>query len=107
MPIQIDRAAARGLALAFRRRPRAVRNEFSGLDAHQVYRNASRLLARPARPRAHDGTCRAIACAGLRTVIERAVPRGGHILDVGAGDGRRSDSWRPPCRKVLVSIDPT
>ena len=91
MPIQIDRATARGLAPRFADALGLVRNEFTGLDAHQVYRNAfSRLLKPDPLGRVlMMGTCqRDRFVPELRTVIERAVPRGGHILDVGAGDGQ-------------------
>ena len=91
MPIQIDRAAARALGPRFDDALELVRNEFSGLDAHQQYRNA---FARLLKPDPLDrvlmmGTCqRDRFVPELRGVIERAVPRAGHILDVGAGDGQ-------------------
>jgi hypothetical protein len=92
MPIQIDRAAARALAPRFDDALELVRNEFSGLDAHQVHRNAfSRLLEPDPLGRVlMMGTCqRDRFVPELRAVIERAVPRGGgHILDLGAGDGQ-------------------
>ena len=47
MPIQIDRAAARDLAPRFADALALVRNEFTGLDAHQVYRNAFSRLLKP------------------------------------------------------------
>jgi len=91
MPIRIDRAAARELAPRFDEAVALVRNEFEGLDAHRQYRNAfARLLKQDPLGRVlMMGTDqRDLLVPELRRVTEQCVPSGGHILDLGAGDGQ-------------------
>lgn len=91
MPIQIDRTAARDLAPRFDEALALVCNEFEGLDAHRQYRNAfARLLKQDPLGRVPMmGTDqRDMFIPELRRIIGQCVPRGGHILDLGAGDGQ-------------------
>jgi SAM-dependent methyltransferase len=91
MPIQIDRAAARELAPRFNEALALARNEFEGLDTHRQYRNAfARLLKQDPLGRVSMmGTDqRDMFIPELRRVTEQCVPSGGHILDLGAGDGQ-------------------
>lgn len=91
MPIQIDRVAALDLALRFDEALELVRNEFEGLDTHRQYRNAfARLLKQDPLGRVPMmGTDqRELFIPELRRVIKQCVPSGGHILDLGAGDGQ-------------------
>lgn len=91
MPVPIDREAARAMAPRFDEALELVRNEFDGLDQDRQYRNAfARLLkADPLRRVAMLGTDqRDLFVPALRQIIPGVVAPGGHILDVGAGDGQ-------------------
>jgi len=91
MPIQIDRARARDLALHLDEASELVRNEFEGLDLHRQYRNAfARLLKSDPLGRVlMMGTDqRDMFVPELRHAIEASVPSDGHIFDFGAGDGQ-------------------
>ncbi len=91
MPIQIDQAKAEALASRFEEALELVHNEFKGLNPHQQYRNAfARLLKSDPLDRVRmmgtdqrDGFVRELCRS-----IEKFVPRAGHILDLGAGDGQ-------------------
>jgi SAM-dependent methyltransferase len=91
VPIPVDRSAARALGRHFDEAIELVRNEFEGLDAHRQYRNAfARLLkADPLKRVKMMGTDqRDLFVPELNRVIAEHVPRDGHILDFGAGDGQ-------------------
>ncbi len=91
MPIHIDRETARDLAPRFDEALELVRNEFHGLDKDRQYRNTfARLLkADPLRRVRMLGTDqRDLFVPALRERIPQVVPPGGHILDLGAGDGQ-------------------
>ncbi len=91
MPIQIDRAAAREMAPRFDEALELVRNEFDGLDPDRQYRNAfARLLKADPLRRVHMlGTDqRDLFVPALRELLPQVVRPGGHILDLGAGDGQ-------------------
>jgi hypothetical protein len=91
MPIEIDRAAARGLAPRLDEALELVRNEFDGLDTHRQYRNAFARLLKPdplGRVSMMGTDQRDIFVPKLRRVIDQCVPSSGHILDFGAGDGQ-------------------
>jgi len=68
-----------------------VRNEFEGLDSHRQYRNAFARLLKPdplGRVLMMGTDQRDLFVPALRDVIAAVVPPGGHILDLGAGDGQ-------------------
>lgn len=91
MAIQIDRATAKDLAARFDEALELVRNEFEGLDTHRQYRNAfARLLkSDPLQRVTMLGTDqRDMFVPELRRMIEACVPSGGHVFDLGAGDGQ-------------------
>ena len=91
MPIQIDRETARAMGPRFDEALELVRNEFQGLDQDGQYRNAfARLLKADPLQRVHMlGTDqRDLFIPALRELIPQVVPPGGHILDLGAGDGQ-------------------
>lgn len=91
MPIPIDRRAARDLAPRFDEALELVRNEFEGLDAHRQYRNAFSRLLKPdplGRVSMMGTDQRDLFVPELRRVVAQCVPRSGHILDFGAGDGQ-------------------
>ncbi len=91
MPIQIDRARAQKLATHLDEALEIVRNEFAGLDSHRQYRNAFARLLKPdplGRVLMMGTDQRDMFVPELRRVIEACVPRDGHILDLGAGDGQ-------------------
>lgn len=91
MPIPIDAAMARDLALRFDEALTLVRNEFKGLDRDAQYRNAF------ARVLKHDPLGRVGMCGTdqrdhfiptLRKIAAETVPAGGRLLDIGGGDGQ-------------------
>jgi SAM-dependent methyltransferase len=91
MAIAINRAAARNLRSRFDEALDLVRNEFHGLDRDQQYHNAfARLLKLDPLDRVlMMGTDqRDQFVPELRAAISRSLPRAGHILDIGAGNGQ-------------------
>jgi SAM-dependent methyltransferase len=91
VPIQIDRAAARDLAPRLNEALELVRNEFEVLDSSRQYRNAFARLLKPdplQRVTMLGTDQRDLFVPALRRVVTESVPRGGHILDCGAGDGQ-------------------
>ena len=91
MPIQIDRQAAAAMAQRFDEALELVRNEFDGLDEPRQYRNAfARLLKSDPlqRVRMLGTDQRDLFVPVLRTAIPSIAAPGGHILDLGAGDGQ-------------------
>jgi hypothetical protein len=89
VPIPIDRSAARALRARFDEAIELVRNEFEGLDAHRRYRNAfARLLKADPLNRVRMTDQRDLFVPELARAIAEHVPRDGHILDLGAGDGQ-------------------
>lgn len=91
MPIQIDEAAARAMSAQFDAALVLVRNEFGGLDGDSQYRNAfARLLKQDPLGRVPMlGTDqRDWFVPALQGLVEEVVPAGGHVLDVGGGDGQ-------------------
>ena len=91
MPIPIDAAMARDLALRFDEALTLVRNEFKGLDLDAQYRNAfARVLKRD--PLRRVGMCgtdqRDRFIPTLRKIAAETVPAGGRLLDIGGGDGQ-------------------
>jgi SAM-dependent methyltransferase len=91
MPIQIDRGRSRDLVPRLDEALELVRNEFEGLDAHRQYRNAFARLLKPDPLRrvfmmGTDQRDRFVP--ELRRLIETCVPRNGHVMDFGAGDGQ-------------------
>lgn len=91
MPIRIDRAAARTLAPRLNEALELVCNEFDGLDTHRQYRNAFARLLKPdplKRVSMMGTNQRDLFVPELRRAITRHVPDGGHMLDLGAGDGQ-------------------
>ena len=91
MPIRIDRCAARAMAPRFDEALELVRNEFDSLDQDRQYRNAFARLLKPdplQRVRMLGTDQRDLFVPALRELIPEVVPPGGHILDLGAGDGQ-------------------
>ncbi len=91
MEIQIDRARAHDLGPRFDEALELIQNEFDGLDRNRQYRNAfARLLKSDPLDRVlMMGTDqRDLFVPELRRVIADRVPISGHILDLGAGDGK-------------------
>ncbi len=91
MPVLIDKAALGRLAARFDEALELVHNEFSGLDCDRQYRNAfARLLkADPLGRVLMMGTDqRDLFVPALRAAVGEAVPAGGNVLDLGAGDGQ-------------------
>lgn len=90
-PKQIDPTLALELSPRLDEALEIIGNEFSGLDAHQQYRNAfSRVLKiDPLARVAMMGTDqRDLFVPLLRRAVEEHVPQGGHVFDFGAGDGQ-------------------
>lgn len=109
MPIQIDRTVARGLAPRFDEALELVRNEFAGLEVSRQYRNAFARLLKPdplGRVMMLGTDQRDLFVPDLRRMVTECVPRGGHILDCGGGDGQTfalvADSVPPETR---VSVE--
>ena len=91
MPIQIDRQAANAMVPRFDEALELVRNEFDSLDEPRQYRNAFARLLKPdplQRVRMLGTDQRDLFVPVLRTAIPGIVAPGGHILDLGAGDGQ-------------------
>ena len=91
MPIPIDRIKTLALRPVFDRALECVQNEFAGLNTERQYQNAFARLLKPdpLRRVLMMGTRgRDLFAPPLRRAIGRFVPAGGHILDVGAGNGR-------------------
>jgi|GEM_PF-657258 len=91
MAIAINRAAARNLSARFDEALDLVRNEFHGLNLEQQYRNAFSRLLKPdplERVLMMGTDQRDMFVPELRKAISRSVPIGGHILDLGAGNGQ-------------------
>lgn len=91
MAIAIDRDAARNLSSRFDEALDLVRNEFHGLDRDQQYHNAFARLLKPDpldRVMMMGTDQRDLFVPELRAAISRSLPRAGHILDIGAGNGQ-------------------
>ncbi|MBW2422912.1 MAG: methyltransferase domain-containing protein [Deltaproteobacteria bacterium] len=91
MAITIDSDATHAMTPCFDEAMELVLNEFIGLDTERQYRNAfSRLLKPdPLRRVLMMGTDqRDLFVPMLRATIAGSVPLGGHVLDLGAGDGQ-------------------
>ena len=91
MPIQVDRRAAGVMAQRFDEALELVGNEFEGLDEPRQYHNAfARLLKQDPlqRVRMLGTDQRDLFVPVLREVLPATVAPGGHILDLGAGDGQ-------------------
>ena len=91
MPIRIDRQAAGAMAPRFDEALELVRNEFDSLDQDRQYRNAFARLLKPdplQRVRMLGTDQRDLFVPALREIIPGVVAAGGHVLDVGAGDGQ-------------------
>jgi SAM-dependent methyltransferase len=91
MAIAIDNDAARALAPRFDEALELVLNEFAGLDTDRQYRNAFARLLKPdplGRVLMMGTDQRDLFVPALRTAIASSVPPGGHVLDLGAGDGQ-------------------
>ena len=91
MSIRIDRQQTRAMTRHFDEALELIQNEFAGLDPHKAYRNAfARLLkSDPLQRVLMMGTMgRDLFVPVLRDEIKRTVPPGGHILDLGAGNGQ-------------------
>ena len=91
MPIQIDRQVANAMAQRFDEALELVRNEFDSLDEPRQYRNAFARLLKPdplQRVRMLGTDQRDLFVPVLRAAIPGIVAPGGHILDLGAGDGQ-------------------
>ena len=91
MPVQIDQAMARDLAHRLDDALQIVCNEFEGLDAHRGYHNAFARVLKPdplERVLMLGTDQRDLFVPLLRQTVTEAVPAGGQIFDVGAGDGQ-------------------
>jgi len=91
MPIQIDHTRTRELAPRFDEALELVRNEFESLDSHRQYRNAFARLLKPDpldRVLMMGTDQRDLFVPHLQRTIETSLSKGGHIFDVGAGDGQ-------------------
>lgn len=91
MAIQINQAKAREMSAGFEEAMELIQNEFDGLDLEQQYRNAFARLLKPdplERVLMMGTDQRDLFIPTLRTAIQRSVPEGGHVLDIGAGDGQ-------------------
>ena len=111
MPIQIDEVAARGMGARFDEALALVRNEFGGLDGDSQYRNAfARVLKQDPLGRVPMlGTDqRDLFVPVLRELVREVVPAGGHVLDVGGGDGQTFAllADRLPARVAVSLIEP-
>ncbi|QUR67622.1 class I SAM-dependent methyltransferase [Mycobacterium spongiae] len=91
MPHQIDRNRAHELSPRIDEALEIVCNEFAGLDTHQQYRNAFSRVLKPDpldRVMMMGTDQRDLFIPLLRQTIVEHVPVGGHIFDIGAGDGQ-------------------
>jgi SAM-dependent methyltransferase len=91
MPIPINRTKAQHLASRLDEALDLARNEFAGLDPHRQYRNAFARLLKPdplGRVLMMGTDQRDLFVPELRRAVEASVPRDGHIMDFGAGDGQ-------------------
>ena len=110
MPIQIDQASASGMAARFDEALVLVRNEFKGLDVDSQYRNAfARLLRQDPLERVPMlGTDQRDRFVPVLRELFACVPAGGHILDVGGGNGQTLAllADRLPERVTVSLIEP-
>jgi hypothetical protein len=91
MPIPIDTAATGLLGSRLDEALELVRNEFTGLDLERQYRNAFARLLKPdplGRVLMLGTDQRDLFIPVLRSIVVDRVPAGGHLLDLGAGDGQ-------------------
>ena len=91
MPIQIDTRAAAALSPRLDEALTLVVNEFDGLDGDRQYRNAFARVLKPDPLRRVPmlGTDqRDLFVPAVRRLVSEAVPPGGHVLDLGGGDGQ-------------------
>ncbi len=91
MPIPIDTAAAGLLGARLNEALELVHNEFTGLDLERQYRNAFARLLKPdplGRVLMLGTDQRDLFIPILRSIVAESVPAGGHLLDLGAGDGQ-------------------
>jgi SAM-dependent methyltransferase len=91
LAIAIDNDVVRALAPRFDEALELVLNEFTGLDTDRQYQNAFARLLKPdplGRVLMMGTDQRDLFVPALRTAIASSVPPGGHVLDLGAGDGQ-------------------
>lgn len=91
MPIQVDRTTARDLSPELDDALEIVCNEFEGLDTHRGYYNAFARVLKPdplGRVLMLGTDQRDLFVPLLRVTVEKYVPAGGRIFDIGAGDGQ-------------------
>ena len=91
MPIPLDRMKTRAMRSLFDKALECVQNEFAGLNTERQYQNAFARLLKPdpLRRVLMMGTSgRDLFTPPLHRAITRFVPAGGHIVDVGAGNGQ-------------------
>ncbi len=91
MSIPIDTAATGLLGSRLDEALELVRNEFTGLDLERQYRNAFARLLKPdplGRVLMLGTDQRDLFIPVLRSIVAERVPAGGHLLDLGAGDGQ-------------------
>ena len=111
MPVPITSASVPSLARLFDEALALVRNEFEQLDRNRQYRNAFARLMKPdplERVPVLGTDARDLFVPVLHGVIGRAVPPGGHVLDLGGGDGRTFALLAPrlPETSVVSVIEP-
>lgn len=91
MPIQIDQTMARDLSPLLDDALEIVCNEFEGLDTYRSYYNAFARVLKPdplKRVLMLGTDQRDLFVPLLRQTVEKYVPAGGQIFDLGAGDGQ-------------------
>ena len=91
MPIPIDTRAATALSPRLDEALTLVVNEFDGLDSDRQYRNAFARVLKPdplQRVPMLGTDQRDLFVPAVRKLVSATVPPGGHVLDLGGGDGQ-------------------